>query len=60
MSDIIKKIVRYEIMKKYATIILPRELEKNAVEDIQKMKKTIEKRYDLEIEVVIEEGKQRE
>ena len=47
-------------MKKYATIILRRELEKNAVEDIQKMKKTIEKRYDLEIEVVIEEGKQRE
>jgi len=47
-------------MKKYATIILPRELEKNAVVDIQKMKKTIEENYDLEIEVVIEEGKQRE
>lgn len=47
-------------MKKYATIILPRELEQNAVDDIQQMKKTIEQKYDLEIEVVIEEGKQRE
>lgn len=47
-------------MIKYATIILPRELEQNAVDDIQQMKKTIEQKYDLEIEVVIEEGKQRE
>lgn len=47
-------------MKKYATIILPRELEKEAVEDIQQLKKTIEQKHDLEIEVVIEEGKQRE
>jgi hypothetical protein len=47
-------------MKKYATLIIPRELEKAAVEDIQKMKKTIEEKHDLEIEVVIEEGKQRE
>ncbi|MBS3777919.1 MAG: hypothetical protein KGY50_01345 [Candidatus Thermoplasmatota archaeon] len=47
-------------MKKYATIIIPRELKQNVVDDIQQMKKTIEQKYDLEIEVVIEEGKQRE
>jgi hypothetical protein len=47
-------------MKKYATIIIPRELEQDAVNDIQQLKKTIEQKYDLEIEVVVEEGKQRE
>lgn len=47
-------------MKKYATIILPRELEQEAVEDIKELKKTIEQKHDLEIELVIEEGKQRE
>ena len=47
-------------MKKYATIILPRELNQNAVNEIQELKKNIEQKYDLEIEVVIEEGKQRE
>jgi hypothetical protein len=47
-------------MKKYATIILPRELEQNAVDDIQNLKKTIEQKYDLDIEIIIEEGKQRE
>lgn len=47
-------------MKKYATIIIPRELEQDAVDDLQQLKKTIEQKYDLEIEIVIEEGKQRE
>ena len=47
-------------MKKYATIILPRELEREAIEDIQQMKQAIENKHDLEIEIIIEEGKQRE
>jgi collagenase-like PrtC family protease len=47
-------------MKKYATIILPRELGQEAIEDIQQMKQAIENKHDLEIEIIIEEGKQRE
>ncbi len=47
-------------MKKYATIVLPRELKQDAVQDIQKMKQEIEEKYNLEIEVIIEEGKHRE
>lgn len=47
-------------MKKYATIILPRELDQKIVDDIQQMKKNIEQKHDLDIEIIIEEGKQRE
>ncbi len=47
-------------MEKYATIIIPRELDQDAVRDIQQMKKKIEEKHGIEIEVVFEEGKQRE
>ncbi|MEF8848758.1 MAG: hypothetical protein V5A68_06460 [Candidatus Thermoplasmatota archaeon] len=46
-------------MKKYVTITVPREIGKEELEDIRDMKKKLEGKHDLDIEVIIEEGKHR-